>query len=133
MNREEQKQLKKRYLIWLYKTLKELIDRIERKFTQLEIDRFILGELEDADTAKEFGKLIKQWDEYIHKKEQDGNDLKYSSGNKVRLEYRFLELKFRAVEKAIVEMYGAKALKEIRDMYEREMVDRILMSKEERI
>lgn len=40
------KKLKTRYLVWLYKTTKERLDRIDRKFTQLEVDRFILRELE---------------------------------------------------------------------------------------
>ena len=40
--------LKKRYLIWLYKETKEALDRVDRKFTQIEIDKFILEELQKA-------------------------------------------------------------------------------------
>ena len=45
MDAKEIKNLKKRYLIWFYKTTKEALDKIERKFTQMEIDKFILKEL----------------------------------------------------------------------------------------
>ena len=46
MDSRDEKNLNKRYLVWLYKTTKEAFDRFERKFTQLEIDKTILKEIE---------------------------------------------------------------------------------------
>ena len=43
--------LKKRYLIWLYKETKEAHDRVDRKFTQIDIDRCILEELQKCAIA----------------------------------------------------------------------------------
>lgn len=126
-----QKRLKKRYLIWLYKTVKESLDRVDRKFTQLDIDRFILAELEASDAGRELSEQIGKWDAYIHRKEQDGISLK-SEDPAVQREYRFLQLKLKAVEKAIQRELGTKALSEIRQMYEDEMIDRILANTEHR-
>lgn len=127
MQNRERIKLKRRYLIWLYKTTKECIDRIERKLTQLDIDRFILSELETQDATRELAEQIAKWDAYIHRKEQDTLSLK-SEGKDVQKECRFLELKLRAVEKAIVRELGKKALADIQGMYESEMVARILAS-----
>ena len=41
MDKKDEKNLKIRYLTWLYKTVKEAFDRYERKFTQVEIDEFV--------------------------------------------------------------------------------------------
>ena len=51
---KDSRNLKKRYLIWLYKTTKEALDRIERKFTQADIDKFILMDMirQDKDKKK---------------------------------------------------------------------------------
>ena len=46
MNSQDVKNLKKRYFVWLYKTTKEAFDKFERKFTQTEIDKDILQELQ---------------------------------------------------------------------------------------
>ena len=70
MNKEEIKNLKKRYLIWFYKTTKEELDKIERKFTQVDIDRFILKELKKSDKDNDVKSLIEQFEEYIQKKAQ---------------------------------------------------------------
>ena len=48
MDKKDEKNLRIRYLTWLYKTTKEAFDCYERKFTQLEIDEFILKEMEKA-------------------------------------------------------------------------------------
>jgi hypothetical protein len=125
----DRKNLKKRYLIWLYKTTKEALDRIERKFTQLEIDRFILEELKKQDKNNQVEKFIREFEVYIQNKEKDGLSLKYS-GKKLNPEYQFLILKLNAIEKAIIKNLGKNALTQIQSLYEKEMTERILKSTE---
>jgi len=124
MDRRDTLNLKKRYLIWLYKTTKEAQDKIERKFTQLEIDRFILKELEKENAGKNF---IAEFKQYIENKEKEGLGLKYKN-KKLSPDYLFLVSKLKAVEKAIIHELGKKALKEIKALYEKEMTERILKS-----
>jgi len=128
MNKKDSKNLKRRYLIWLYKITKEALDKIERKFTQAEIDRFILKEL---NKTREEGlrKFIVDFELYIKNKEKSGNELKYENGRE-RPDYRFLVLKLGAIEKAIAKELGPKALAEIKSLYENEMTERILKSTE---
>ncbi len=127
MNKQELKNLKKRYLIWFYKTTKEELDKIERKFTQAQVDRFILDTLKKADKEKALESFIAQFEEYINKKEQEGVNLKFEN-KKLRPDYNFLALKLSAIEKAIVRELGKKALEEIKLLYEMEMIERILKS-----
>ncbi len=129
MDTQDTKNLKKRYLIWLYKTTKESLDRIERKFTQLEIDRFIYSQLKKTDKQKRAGGFIFDFKTYIENKEREALNLKYE-GKNLKSEYYFLDLKLAAIEKAIKEELGRKALLEIKSLYEREMTERILKSKE---
>lgn len=128
MDRQEAKNLKKRYLIWFYKNTKEALDKIERKFTQAETDRIVLKELrkQEKPTIK---RLIDDFEAYISNKEKAGLELKYSY-DLPRAEYEFLVLKLKAVEKAIVKTLGLRALKEIKSLYEKEMTERILKSTE---
>jgi hypothetical protein len=123
------KNLKKRYLLWLYKTTKEPLDRIERKFTQLEIDRFILSQLKKLDKQKRAGGFIFDFKTYIGNKEREALNLKYE-GKNLKAEYYFLDLKLAAIEKAIKQELGKKVLSEIKSLYEKEMTQRILKSKE---
>lgn len=136
MDKQDIKNLKKRYLIWLYKTTKEAFDRYERKFTQLDIDKFILEEVEkelkDAYLPHEKDALVKHvngFRDYIGNKEKACLELKYK-GKKVNPEFLFLDIKLQAVEKAIVEELGAKGLEEIKSVYEEEMIGRILQKLE---
>ena len=46
MDKKDEKNLRIRYLTWLYKITKEAFDRYERKFTQIDIDGFVLREME---------------------------------------------------------------------------------------
>ncbi|MDD5166066.1 MAG: hypothetical protein PHQ57_01605 [Candidatus Omnitrophica bacterium] len=124
MDKQDVKSLKKRYLIWLYKVNKEALDRIERKFTQLEIDKFILKELKKQDKARSAEKSISEFSAYIQNKEKDGLSLKSQP------DYQFLSLKLKAIEKAAVKELGKKALEEIKALYEKEMTERILKSTE---
>jgi hypothetical protein len=129
MNKEDIKNLKKRYLIWFYKTLKEKVDKIERKFTQVEIDWVILKELKSTQGIKDLSSFIKEFERYVAKKEALGVSLKFKD-KKVRPDYVFLTAKFRALEKAIIKELGVKGLKEIKLLYEKEMTQRILESRE---
>lgn len=129
MNKQDLKNLKKRYLVWFYKTTKEALDKIERKFSQAEVDRFILKELKKLDKEKAVESCILQFEEYIQKKEQEGLNLKFEN-KKLKPHYLFLVLKLEAIEKAITEELGKEALKEIKVLYEMEMTERILRSTE---
>ncbi|MFA5310789.1 MAG: hypothetical protein WC355_00500 [Candidatus Omnitrophota bacterium] len=129
MDKKEVKNLKKRYLIWFYKSVKESLDKIERKFTQAGVDRFILKELKARVKDGSSEKFIREFEEYIEKKERDGLGLKFED-KKLKPDYLFIVAKLRAIEKAIVKELGRKALEEIKLLYEIEMTERILGSRE---
>ena len=129
MSKQDLKNLKKRYLIWFYKTTKEALDKIERKFTQVDIDRFILKELKRSDKDKTVESFIAQFEDYIQKKEQDGLSLKFEN-KKLKPHYLFLVLKLQAIEKSIAKELGKASLDEIKLLYETEMTERILRSTE---
>jgi hypothetical protein len=129
MDKLDLKNLKKRYLIWFYKNAKEALDKVERKFTQIDIDRFILKEIKRKGKDKTVESFIAQFEEYIQKKEQDGIALKFEN-KKLKPHYLFLVLKLEAIEKSIVRELGKKALEEIKLLYEVEMIERILRSTE---
>lgn len=131
MDKQDLKNLKKRYLIWLYKITKEALDKIERKFTQLEIDNFILKELRKEDGSGKLKKFIDDLEAYIKDKEKDGQSLKYEN-KEVKPDCDFLELKVKAIEKAIIKELGKEALQEVKLLYEIEMIERILKSTEPR-
>src|SRR4030042_3669287 len=120
--------LKKRYLIWLYKETKEALDRVDRKFTQVDIDKFILGELQRGTVAEK--KFLDEFIAYINNKEKDCETLKSTEGKCLNPEHQFLSLKMQAIEKSIVNELGAEGLEEIKNLYNQEMVDRILRSAE---
>jgi len=131
MNKQDIKNLKKRYLVWLYMTTKEAFDRYERKFTQLEIDEFMLFEMEKElkgaylpGEKNELEKYINDFREYIAEKEKACLKLKYK-GKRIDPEFLFLDMKLEAIEKAIVNELGAKALDEIGAFYESEMTEKI--------
>ncbi|MFA4888059.1 MAG: hypothetical protein WC628_00590 [Candidatus Omnitrophota bacterium] len=129
MDKKDSKNLKKRYLAWLYKVNKEALDRIERKFSQLGIDRLVLKELKKQDKAGALGKFITDLELYMQKKESEGLALKYA-GKTLKPDYAFLVAKLAAVEKAVVREFGRKTLSEIKTLYEKEMIERILKSTE---
>ena len=132
MNNQDDKNLKKRYFVWLYKTTKEAFDKYERKFTQADIDKDILTEMENtlmgAFLPHEKGALEKQvndFREYIANKEKACLELKYQ-GKITNPEFIFFDLKLNAVEKIISRELGRKGLEEIKALYEKEMIERIL-------
>ncbi|MFH0763076.1 MAG: hypothetical protein V1925_04220 [Candidatus Omnitrophota bacterium] len=138
MDKLDLRNLKKRYLVWLYKTTKEAFDRYERKFTQLDIDKSMLQEIE-----KELGQaylpnekeaiknLINDFAGYIDNKEKACAELR-QAGKRINAEFLFLDMKLQAVEKAILKDLGKRALSRIKAMYEKEMTKRILKRSEEK-
>jgi hypothetical protein len=74
-------------------------------------------------------KFLKDFKEYINKKEKEGMELKFE-GRKLKPEYYHLSLKLEAIEKSIVEELGHRGLKEIKALYEHEMMRRIIESQE---
>ena len=130
----EVSRLKRRYLVWLYKTIKEQLDRIDRKFTQLDVDRKIYEQLKRVKVLGDksnWDKLLCDFSDYIAKKEKDAISSKFIDSNSgLRADYLFLKTKFVALEKIIIKEFGKRALLEIKSMYEDEFVRRIL---EERV
>jgi len=136
MDKNDLRDLKRRYLIWLYKAIKEAFDRKERKFTQLDIDKFMLDEMN-----KELGqaylphekeniqKHMLDFIAYIENKEKDCAQLRGQDKEK-SAEFIFMDMKLQAVEKAIVKELGKRELARIKRMYEKEMTRRILEEKE---
>ena len=138
MDKQDVKNLKKRYLVWLYKTTKEAFDKFERKFTQLEIDKDILGEIENTlmgsylpQEKSELEKMVNEFRDYILNKEKSCLGLKYQ-GQMTNPEFLFFYVKLEAVEKTIVKEFGRRGLEEIKSLYENEMTQRILKSTESR-
>lgn len=136
MNKQDVKNLRKRYLIWLYKSTKEAFDKFERKFTQIDIDKDLLLEMENElmgaflpheKTALE--KFVNEYRDYIAAKEKACLELKYQ-GKKTNPEFIFLDMKLNAIEKLIAQELGRRGLEKIKLLYEREMTQRILRSTE---
>ena len=139
MDKKDEKNLKIRYLTWLYKTVKEAFDRYERKFTQIEIDGFVLREMEKElkgsympQEKKSLEKLVNDFRLYIAEKEKACLKLKYK-GKKIDPEFIFLDVKLNAIEKAIIKELGQEGLNKIKEAYHQEMIKRIIEEKENRL
>lgn len=132
MNKQSNLSLKKRYLVWFYKQTKEALDKVDRKFTQLEIDRYILEQVRKLDTGKAARDHIEEFRAYIQNKEKGALGRKYN-GDELKPEYYFLQLKLQAIEKSIEKEFGKKGLDEVRFLYEREMIKRILEEREQKL
>ena len=139
MDKKDEKNLRIRYLTWLYKTTKEAFDRYERKFTQIEIDGFVLREMEKElkgsympQEKKSLEKLVNDFRNYIDEKEKVCLKLKYK-GKKIDPEFIFLDVKLIAIEKAIIKEMGQEGLNKIKDSYHQEMIKRIIEEKENRL
>ena len=136
MNKQDEKNLKKRYCIWLYKTAKETFDKYERKFTQVDMDQDILNEMEKEllgsylpHEKEALQKHINDFQKYIEDKERACSELR-DQEKKINPEFIFSEIKLNAVEKVIIKELGRRGLEEIRSLYEKEMTTRILKSTE---
>ena len=136
MNNQDVRNLKKRYFIWIYKNAKSVFDKYERKFTQVDIDKDILAEMEkellgsylphEKDALQ---KYINDFEKYIENKEKACSEFR-DQGKKINPEFIFSEIKLNAVEKAIARELGRRGLEEIKSLYEKEMIERILKSTE---
>ena len=133
MNNQDVKNLKKRYFVWLYKTTKVEFDKYERKFTQTDIDKDILDEMENTllgaylpQEKEALEKSVNDFKDYISNKEKACLELKYQ-GKRTNPDFIFLDMKLNAIEKLIAKELGRKALEEIKELYEKEMIQRIFM------
>ncbi|HBR14777.1 MAG TPA: hypothetical protein DD723_04435 [Candidatus Omnitrophica bacterium] len=135
---QREQDLIRRYLIWCYKTTKENLDRVDRYYTQIEVDYFVRRELikkksfESSPSDPRYTALIEDFEKYISDKKNNVNKKKFADDQCVTLDsdYRYLRDRMDAIEKAIVHFLGAEALEEIRLLYEEEMTRRILSSRE---
>jgi len=109
------------------------LDRIDRKFTQLDVDQEIykyISKNMDVNQVYDREKLyaLKQsFEEYMREKENAGQRSKLEGG-KEKPDYYFLSLKLKAIEDVIVKLFGANARTNIKKAYEKEMRKRILKS-----
>jgi hypothetical protein len=136
----ERKNLIKRYLLWCYKTTKEELDHIDRKFTQLKVDNLIWRELLKTKnntllTPKDregYRQLLNDFKAYIEKKESEAPQLKFSEPKRQTLspQYLYLANRLRGIEKAIQSFLGPAEVKKIKRFYEDEMIRRILQVRE---
>ena len=131
-----QRVLIRRYLIWCYKTTKEDLDRIDRYFTQLMVDRKMLASLRKAkmpsDSQTEYRKKVDDFAAYMKAKGEKVLNQKFAGLKTRRLnpDYWYLQERLQAVESAIKEFLGLKELKRIVVLYEEEMTRRILEARE---
>lgn len=136
MNNQDVKNLKKRYFIWLYKSAKEVFDKFERKFTQVDIDKDILDAMEDEllgsylpHEKEALQRHINDFHKYIENKEKACSELR-DQHKKINPDFIFSEIKLDAVEKVIAKELGRRGLEEIKSLYEKEMTERILKNTE---
>ncbi len=135
-----EKSLIRRYLLWCYKTTKEELDRIDRKFTQLKVDQFVLTELTKigihlpVEFRKLFEEKVDAFCRYMGEKENSALGAKFSDPKKrtLQIDYVYLTHRLSAVEKAIVKFLSSTELKKIKGLYEEEMSRRILAEREHR-
>ncbi len=130
--------LTKRYLLWMYKTTKDELDRIDRKFTQLEVDRFIAdyflkvsGRL-NKKRRDALSAYFRQWDEYTGAKEKDAESLKYVGPGELEPRYAFMHLKLEAILRAVRRYLGPGSIKEFQRLYEAKAIENILCATSER-
>lgn len=137
--KQQDKALVRRYLIWCYKTTKERLDRIDRYFTQLQVDEVVLkhmsscGQAGDGSLGPDYDKLVEDFRLYMKNKRDRVIPQKFLDGTMTHLqpEYRYLQSRLQGIEKAIRVFLGASQLKSIQHLYEAEMTRRILESREE--
>lgn len=133
-----EKQLIRRYFLWSYKTTKEALDRIDRYFTQLKADHYVLAflsqheELADKDLGHEYLQKVNEFQKYIEEKAERVFPQKYADLKREKLqpEYWYLKARLEGIEEAIVCFLGRAELKKIQEMYEGEMTRRILEERE---
>lgn len=128
--------LVRRYLIWCFKTTKESLDRIDRKFTQVKVDLYILNKIKEIRVKTllnpEYQKLVEDFQIYVDGKKKDGIKQKFidTKGKELNSQYYYLKNRLIGVEHAIKHFLGPRELASINRMYEQEMTRRILESKD---
>ncbi len=138
IDKRDQESLYKRYLLWLYKTTKDELDKIERKFTQLDIDRQIQKILKKkSDVLKSplrggITPFLEEGKEYIFEKESDAQKLKLTEEGLLNPKYLFLHLKLEAITQITKIHFGQKGLEEFKRLYEEAALRRILEDTSER-
>ena len=131
-----EKALIRRYLVWCYKTTKESLDRIDRKFTQAAVDHYVLAHLRGVKGSgkahEDYDKLVEDFRGYIANKEKEGLGQKLVDGKKNVLhpQYFYLQNRLNALQAAIRHFLGPRELIKIDLLYEQEMTRRILESRE---
>ena len=120
IGKDDADSLTQRYLFWLYKTTREQTDKIDRKFTQLEVDKEIQKILEKRiyslkkGSQKSLKPFLKEWKEYIFAKQSDAQKLKFNEEGGFSDEYLFLHLKLAAITEIIKDRFGLAALKKFK-------------------
>ena len=122
----------RRYLIWCYKTTKEDLDRIDRYYTQLKVDQFILKQLINAKEDAAYQDLVNNFEKYMAAKKENVDKKKFSDPHQKILDpqYKYLRHRLSAIEKAIQHFLGSRELVKINVLYEVEMTRRILEARE---
>lgn len=135
---QNEKDLLRRYLVWCYKTTKEELDKVDRYFTQLKADEFVLKRLRttkeyrSSDGDQGYKDMVDQFPAYMEKKKVNVLKGKFKNGRAGALnpDYQYLKNRFAALEGAIRHFLGAGELKKIKELYEQEMTRRILQARE---
>lgn len=136
--KKKEKHLTRRYLIWCYKTTKESLDRIERYYTQIPVDHYLLKQLKCSKDFRgsksnvKYKGFVNDFEKYIDTKKKNVDAKKFTDLQCKTLdsEYMYLKERFVAIEKAIVYFLGNKELSKINNLYETEMIGRILNARE---
>ncbi len=135
---KKEKDLIRRYLVWCYKATKESLDRIDRYFTQHEVDKFVLKELTKTreyaskDKNAKYFELVQSFIFYMDKKYLNAQREKFEdSNNSIETpNYKYLQNRLNAIEKAICHFLGKPELDKINKLYEEEMTKRIFEARE---
>jgi hypothetical protein len=125
-------------LIWCYKTTKEELDRIDRKFTQLKVDdhllKFLVKKQEKfpPELMPHYNNQVENFKRYMDDKEKGAYGQKFVDKERKVLQphYCYLQNRLAAIEKTIVTLLGKKELTAIEESYEKEMTRRIWESRE---
>ena len=134
---KNQRHLTRRYFIWCHKTTKEELDKVDRYFTQLVVDDYLLtqlrgsGEFKHPEAHDGFKRKVDEFHLYMKDKETNVMAKKFLKGKEGAMnpDYLYLKKRFAAIEKAIIAFLGKKGLAEICELYEGEMTQRILQAK----
>ena len=134
----DERKLYRRYLLWCYKTTRESLERVDRKFTQLAVDYFLLKELGRAPESKNTARdkkcqaQIVSFRRYVAHKEKSAYSDKYEAGRdgEWKAEYWYLQKRLEAVKKAIRFFLGKGELARMETLYDEEMVSRILQARD---